>query len=130
MHANRLKLGECYEYLGRRCKLVELQVGPGNYSQAKILVGRSFQNEIVLEGETWDHMIFGDIGPRWEEYKRQEEAARAARKYARKLEAELKSILPLGLQSGIDVTRYYECGEIIVRGDMNQLEQIIDALSD
>jgi hypothetical protein len=96
---------------------------------AKIATGRSFDHIIVLKGESWAPLFFGEIGMLWDTYKQNEQEYRELRRTAKDMNERLGHMIGTsGVQGKVELNQAGGYGEIVIRGDLDQLQPLVDQL--
>ena len=129
MHIDRLDVGEYYSFLGKRCQILDKSMTSDGLAQVEIAHGRSFQHTAQLIAEEWEPMFIMDIGLQWDIHKNNQQALRECRRRARLMQERLDNLLgEQALDVSVDCDNPNSYGQIIIRGDLEKLQVIINQL--
>ena len=125
MQISEFKAGELYAYNNRRCRMERFWSDGDGIAHAEIAIGRKFENSVEVSGSKWGNRAdIRTITHTWEDHKNHKQKVQEDRQRADNLSLRLRNAL-----AERDLYGWLAAdGHMSVRGELNNLEQLISDL--
>lgn len=123
--ASDLKVGEIYDYGGRRARVDRIGFDKDNVAEVTVSMGRNFENQRVLKASMWRKEHIPYLSETWEASKERRRREKNFRDQARELSDRLQDV---SSELGVSGVHISSSGRLSVYGSLESLTQVVNAL--